>query len=699
MKEDTSRQAYLEEAQDLLTELESALLELEGVPDDPEQIDRVFRAMHTIKGSGAMFGFDDVANFTHDVETVFDLVRNGQISVTRELLSLTLSCRDCIQDILFGPGRGHDTNPERSAGLLARMRCFIPVAEKRAEPTPGVVSAGSDEFGGVPSRAFRIRFTPHKDIFLSGTNPFGLIEELVELGHAKVHLDLESVPLLAELQAESCHVSWDVILATDADERAIRDVFIFVEDDCQITITPITLDDVPDGYKKLGEILVERGDVDEEALAKVLAGQKKLGELLAEHGIASRAKVESALVEQKEVRELRANRAKATETQTASIRVAAEKLDHLVNLVGELVTVQARLSQVVAGREDPVLASLTEDLERLSDELRDATLGIRMLPIGSTFSRFRRLVRDLSAELGKEIELVTEGAETELDKTVIERLGDPMVHLLRNSIDHGIEMPEQRLAANKARQGVIRLVAEHSGGEVILRVEDDGRGLDPVKIKAKAVQRGLVSPDAELSDKECFALIFEPGFSTAEAVTSVSGRGVGMDVVKRAMEELRATVDVESTLGKGTVITVKLPLTLAIIDGLQVRVGREFYILPLSVVEECVELRRDEAAESLGRKTVVLRGEIVPYVRLREWFLVDGRAPFIEQVVVTRMGDQRTGVVVDEVIGEHQTVIKSLGRVYRDVEGISGATIKGDGSLALILDVARLIRAVQGRAA
>ncbi len=690
MQDDSNRQAYLEEAQDLLSELESALLELEERPSDQDLVDRVFRAMHTIKGSGAMFGFDDVAHFTHDVETVFDQVRVGRIALTKDLLSLTLACRDRIQDILFGAGQGQDVDTAKSGELLTKMRSYLPDEggqDAEAQKRPAKPEREAPEAG----RAYRIRFKPPKDIFLTGTNPGGLLDELAALGQARLTANLEAVPVLSEMEPEMCYAWWDVILTTEAEESAIRDIFIFVEDDSELSVQAILIDESQEGYKKLGEILVERGDIDTSVLEKVLSGQKRLGELLAE------CRVESALAEQQEVREIKATRSKTTtETQSASIRVAADKLDLLVNLVGELVTVQARISQVVDERDDPVLASLTEELERLSDELRDSTLGIRMLPIGTTFSKFRRLVRDLSGELGKEIELQTEGAETELDKTVI---GDPLVHLLRNSIDHGIELPEERVANGKSRGGTIRLVAEHSGGEVILRVEDDGRGLDAAKIKAKAVQKGLVSADADLSDKECWSLIFEPGFSTAEAVTSVSGRGVGMDVVKRAMEELRAVVDVESVIGQGTVITIKLPLTLAIIDGLQVVVGEEYYVIPLSMVEECVELVREKVHEAGRRKIVNLRGETVPYVRLREWFETTGAVPPIEQIVVVRTGEVRTGIVVDAVIGEHQTVIKSLGRVYRNLEGISGATIKGDGSLALILDVPRLLRAVAALAA
>jgi len=337
---------------------------------------------------------------------------------------------------------------------------------------------------------------------------------------------------------------------------------------------------------------------------------------------------------------------------------------------------------------------LAEELERLSDELRDSTLGIRMLPIGTSFSKFKRLVRDLSGELGKEIGLSTSGEDTELDKTVIERLGDPLVHLLRNSLDHGIEPPAEREANGKPAQGMILLAAEHSGGEVLIRITDDGRGMSTESIREKAVERGLISKDAELTEKELLKLIFEPGFSTAKEVTNVSGRGVGMDVVKRAIDSLRGSIDIDSKFGKGTTITIRLPLTLAIIDGLQVRVEDEYYVIPLSLVEECVELAHADVDADSDQRILHLRGEIVPYIHIRDWFDIEGENPPIEQIVITGVEGSRVGIVVDTVIGEHQTVIKSLSRVYKDVEGISGATIKGDGSIALILDVPSLVRRV-----
>jgi len=440
---------------------------------------------------------------------------------------------------------------------------------------------------------------------------------------------------------------------------------------------------------------VEDGVLLESDLHSALKQQKPIGKILTEAGLVTEHQVSQAVARQKAVREAAPAVARAPQKEAVtSLRVAADKLDTLVDLVGELVIVQAQISQVVSDKGDPILTALSEQLERLSAELRDSTLGIRMLPIGSTFSKFRRLVRDLSSELGKEIELVTHGEDTELDKTVIERLGDPLVHLLRNSLDHGVELPQDRVAAGKKPGGIILLEAEHSGSEVLIRITDDGKGMDPSIIRKKAVEKGLIAPDADLTEKETLGLIFLPGFSTAAQVTNISGRGVGMDVVHRAIDSLRGSIELSSVLGQGTVITIRLPLTLAIIEGLQVQVGDGYFVVPLSLVEECVELHGKDVDPTRNQQIINLRGELVPYIHLRRWFEVEGAPPPIEQIVITGVEGRRIGIVVDHVIGEHQTVIKSLGRVYRDVEGISGATIRGDGTLALILDVPRLVRCV-----
>ncbi|NDV27228.1 chemotaxis protein CheA [Desulfovibrio sp. JC010] len=717
MSDDMTTQVFKEEAYELLGELETSLLELEDVPDDMDIINRVFRALHTIKGSGSMFGFEAIAEFTHEVETVFDMVRNGELAISKPLLTLSLSARDHIYSMLESPsGEGDfalgngilDGLKDVASGALggAPAEAAAPAeepepAEEQAAEAPAAEKQVDAEPEDQPLRSlFQIIIKVAAGSEVDEDSLDSLLQELGRLG------DIRSKVLHKDAEPW-----WDVVFESDSDSMSIEEIFFFTDIPVTVNVREVAREDVADHFapadeidgeveagpvKKLGEILVERGDVPSEAIDAVLADQKPLGELLTEKGVVSKEKVDSALAEQNATKQFKTASKKARKKvdTASSIRVSAEKLDYLVDLVGELVIVQAQISQVVSSKGDPSLTALSEELERLSDELRDSTLGIRMLPIGTTFSKFRRLVRDLSEELGKEIDLHTNGAETELDKTVIERLGDPLVHLLRNSIDHGIEDPETRASEGKARRGTITLTAEHSGGDVMILIEDDGKGMSKEAIKVKAIEKGLLSADQDLTDKEIFNLIFEPGFSTAQSVTNVSGRGVGMDVVKRAIDSLRGSIDITSEQGKGTIITIRLPLTLAIIDGLQVRVSDDYFVIPLSLVEECVELTAKDVEEANGQQFVNLRGEIVPYIRIREWFEVEGESPPIEQIVITGLEGSRIGVVVDTVIGEHQTVIKSLGRVYRDVEGISGATIKGDGTLALILDIPKLFRTV-----
>jgi len=684
------REAFREEAGELLAELETALLELEENPDDPDTIGRTFRAMHTIKGSGAMFGFTGISEFTHDVETVFDQVRNGMTPVGRDLIDATLKSCDLIRAMLDGDEGVDEPEKERLTAFFRSMACTAAGGGESAGESP---ASAHPVQKGTEESVYRIRFKPSRDIFLSGTDPVLLLNELRELGECRVVAHLDEIPPLEEIDAERCYTYWDIILTTRRDINAVRDVFIFVEEDSELCVEAIDVGGGPfseTARKKLGEILVERGDLTPEDSERALKCQKRFGEILVEKGMTDSSHVEAALAEQQQVREVQQRR-QGVET-SSSIRVPSEKLDSLVNLVGELVTVQARLTQTAALSNDPHLTLIAEEVERLTSELRDSTLNIRMMPIGTTFSKFRRLVRDLSGDLGKEVEMITEGAGTELDKTVIERLNDPLVHIIRNSIDHGIEPPDAREASGKPRQGTVCLTAEHSGDCVIITIRDDGAGLDRDAIRAKAVERRLISENAELSEKELFALIFAPGFSTARKITGVSGRGVGMDVVKQAIDALRGVIDISSRRGEGTAITIRLPLTLAIIESLLVKVGGNSFVLPLSFVEECVELTREDVKKAHGKNVAYVRGHIVPYIPLRERFLLSGTALAIQQVVITCIDGERIGLLVDTVVGEHQTVIKSLGKAYRNVQGISGATILGDGAVALILDVPQLVK-------
>jgi len=734
MSDDLNRQIFKEEAYDLLGELEAALLELEEAPEDLGVVNQIFRALHTIKGSGSMFGFEDIAEFTHEVETVFDMVRNGELGVTKTLCSLALKSRDYIKKMLDSSDDSDVVDPEQMQEILDGLKAVSsgdgakgegesdepPVEELIIEESPaGEASTEPSEAEATvvasdSQHEYLITLTVKSGVDVVESQLESLFEELVKLGEFKVITRPE------DLSGDEENVFWEISLISDIAPDNVRDVFFFIDADLTVDITdsnaapsdvesaepviPVkptvesipsfadsVLDDIP---PKLGELLVETGDVTESDIQEALKKQKPLGQILTEDGKIAPEKVEQAVKKQSKAKEKEATQ--KHQEALSSIRVAADKLDYLVDLVGELVIVQAQITQVVSERSDPAMTVLAEELERLSDELRDSTLGIRMLPIGTAFSKFKRLVRDLSGDLGKEIGLSTSGKDTELDKTVIERLSDPMVHLLRNSIDHGIESPEEREAQGKPSQGTIHLSAEHSGGEVLIRISDDGRGMSTESIREKAIERGLISKETDLTEKELLKLIFEPGFSTAKEVTNVSGRGVGMDVVKRAIDSLRGSIDIDSKPDKGTTITIKLPLTLAIIDGLQVQVEDEFYVIPLSLVEECVELAGSELddEEDSGQRILHIRGEIVPYIHIRDWFDVEGENPPIEQIVITGVEGSRVGIVVDTVIGEHQTVIKSLSRVYKDVEGISGATIKGDGSIALILDIPSLVRRV-----
>ncbi len=553
---DRFKESFREEAYELLNNLEQSLLELEDDPANSEEISAVFRAMHTVKGSAAMFGFQQISDFAHHIENMLEYVRDGRIPVSQTVIDLTLKSRDHIRLLLES---GDEVPPEIRAESQTLIDTFkvhvdaeLGTGKPKGDPIPGEApgdlsniggSEGAGGSGGTAGRGdtggsqdpageaghyvtYRIRFKPPENIYLTGTNPLLLLEELKAMGEYTCVPAVDRVPPLSQLNPESCLVHWDIILSTQQSQQAVRDVFIFVEDIAEIEIVPIDdLTDLDEGpYKRLGQILEERGALDSNTLNTTVRKQKRLGQMLVEEGLPEH-EVEAALREQEHVK--RSRERAQQELSSSSIRVESSKLDHLVDLVGEVVTLQARLSQTAIDAEVSQLTAIAETFERLTDELRDSTMSIRMLPIGTTFSKFRRLVRDLSQDLGKQIEMQTEGGETELDKTVIERLSDPLVHLIRNSIDHGIETPAAREAAGKPRSGVVLLKAEHSGASVIITIQDDGKGLNREAILQKAVDKGLVAPGTELTDEDVYQLIFAPGFSTAENVTQVSGRGSG----------------------------------------------------------------------------------------------------------------------------------------------------------------------------
>jgi two-component system chemotaxis sensor kinase CheA len=683
-------ETFRQEAQELLEQLEQCLLDLDDNPADQSLIDSTFRALHTIKGSGSMFGFDDLAAFTHHLETAFDLVRKGKVPLRQGLIRAALQAKDHIRALIETP----DTvDPRAGNAILSVVIGFVEDhGVGTPAPPPPPEEDPVDAVTDAPT-SFRIRFRLPADAMTLGTNPLRLLDEMRELGECTVVAVDDTVPSLEDIDPTACYVHWDVFLTTEHPASAIDDVFLFVRDDMELDVERL-----PAVPKRLGEILVDRGELSAEVIDRTAAKQHRLGDMLVHDGVLTETALKSALAEQGHLRqeaEIPVQAAQAAAKQTDSVRVPAERLDSLMDQVGELVIAHARLKQIAAGTKDIHVKAIAEEIERLAASLRDTTMGIRMVPIGSLFGRFRRLVHDLSHSLNKEVRLTTSGAETELDKTVIERLADPLVHLIRNCIDHGLEDTEGRAAAGKSSEGEVHLSARHSGAQVWVTIRDDGRGMNLARIRARAEEQGLVVPGAKMTDSELYQCIFLPGFSTAKEITNVSGRGVGMDVVKRTIEALRGTIDIASFPGQGSEITLRLPLTLAIIDGLLVRVGNGRYVIPLSAVEECVELSVAQDTRSSGRSFLNIRNALVPFLRLREDFAVKTPADPYQKVVIVSAGDQRIGLVVDQVIGDHQTVIKSLSKLHADVQRFSGATILGDGSVALILDVGYLIGAGQ----
>ncbi len=672
------------EAAELLESIEQGLLDLTHRLTDKDLIDAVFRSLHTLKGSGAMFGFDALAAFTHHCETAFDRVRKGEVPATSELVSAVLSARDHMRSLV--EDEVTEAHAEAGEVLLADLRRAVEAAQGGTAapastfvdetPAPVVGQIAADEPAAVTS-GWKIWFSLPANAMSNGTNPMALLAELRELGDATVVADISSVPPLEGLVPTDLHVAWQVTVKTAQPRSAIDDVFIFVMDDMQLKVEPLDGPSEADVVADATPAPVLPSEMPEEVASPVAS----------EPALPGRKPETASAAEVKQ--------AKAAE----SVRVPAERLDELMDRVGELVIAQSRLSQLATASSDLQLRSVSEEIERLSGELRDTMMVLRMVPVATLFARFRRLVHDLARETGKAIELVTEGESTEVDKTVIERLADPLVHLVRNSIDHGLELPGDREKAGKKATGQIRLSARQAGGEVIIKITDDGRGIDRDRVRAKAEASGLIEAGQQVSDHELLQFIFHPGFSTAQKVTNLSGRGVGMDVVKRTIESLRGAIDMTSTAGKGSEISLRIPLTVAIIDGLLVRVGDGRYVIPLAAVEECLELSLEDDLRSRGRSFISLRDKLVPFLRLREQFETGTKPDPHQKIVVISTGSERVGLVVDQIIGDHQTVIKSMSKLHANVATFSGATILGDGTVALILDVAHLVAAGQQKEA
>jgi len=670
---DNFKKKFIEEATDLIDGLEKALLALEENPDDMSLIQQVFRVMHTLKGNSSMFGFELIDKFTHNLETIYDLIRNQKIKATRDVLDLTLASVDHLK-LLLNEQNYKDPEFITSHNLLMdRVSKFFVADKKTNEPL--IKEDDSAIQTNLTERTYYILFEPNPEIFKNGTNPLYLIDELSGIGNAKVFVHFNKIPDIKEIDPMLCYTYWELFIVTSSDVNAINDVFIFVEDECMLDIQKIADHNLLEDSIFINDITrlaKDQKDIGLNTVQKLVEDSKK------------RSSKQKADI-------IKRDKVGVKDTSISSIRVSAEKLDSLMNLVSELVTTQARLSLFSEQNSTPGLASIAENVQKLSRQLRDNAFSIVLIPIENMLTRFQRLVRDLSNELKKDVVFITEGADTELDKTIIENLTDPLMHILRNSLDHGIEDSKERINKGKPKQGKITLKAYYSGASVIIQVSDDGAGIDPERIREKGVAKGIITADRRLSKKEILDMVFLPGFSTAKKVTDVSGRGVGMDVVRRKIADIRGEVEIDSEVGIGTTITIKLPLTLSIIDGLLVRVEDIFYIIPLSAIDKIFAVEHERIYNTFNN-LVILDGKQIPFFNLRLEFNLNESTQSFEQVIVVNFEEQRVGLVVDSVVGEYQAVLKPLGKHYKKQEMISGATILGDGTVALVLDTNKIIK-------
>ncbi|SDB59303.1 two-component system, chemotaxis family, sensor kinase CheA [Pseudomonas sp. NFACC23-1] len=674
---DQAQQTFIVEAREQLQAMEESLLQLETDPGDDDAIGAIFRAAHTIKGSAGLFGLEPIVSFTHIVEDVLDRLRNGSVEVDAGLIAVLLKSSDHMLELInVAANQGGALPPpalQREVELCQILQEYQ-APSPAAAPTPAPETKTSEP---GETRLWHISLRFGQDVFRNGMDPLSFLRYLQTLGEiVDITTLTDALPAADAWDAESCYLGFDIEFRSAASHGAINEVFDFVREDCEIEI--VALDDDIAPAANTGLVTTSPEPV-EENTALVTTG-----ELLSDQRKAPRVPAQIASDKQAVTSDSKAK-------DGTYVRVNADKLDELINLVGELVIASAGASLLARTCQNDPLQEATSSVSALVEEILDGALRLRMIPIGETFNRFRRVVRDVSQELGKDIDLIISGAETELDKTVVEKIGDPLMHLLRNAMDHGIETAEARLAAGKPAKGHLHLNAYHDSGSIVLEIADDGAGLNRDRILEKAQERGLVAPGASPTDQEIYNLIFEPGFSTAQAVTNLSGRGVGMDVVKRNITLLRGTVDLDSQPGKGTVVRIRLPLTLAIINGFLVGIGQSTYVIPLDMVQECIELSENDGVASREQGYLDLRGEVLPLVYLRDHFSHEGPPARRQNVVVVRYAELKAGLVVDDLLGEFQTVIKPLGKLFGALRGISGSTILGSGAVALILDVPALL--------
>ncbi len=684
--------AFFEESFEALDAMEAALLKLDIGAPDPELINTIFRVAHSIKGGSATFGFAEIASFTHSLETLLDELRSGAMPVSEDVSDVLLKSVDIMRAMLRAVQAKQPINSQRVSDLQFDLEVII--ARNNQAPSPAAV-AQLPAASAAPR--WQVRFRPYRELLARGNDPLRMLRELHELGETRVQIDAQNLPLLTDIEPQDCHLAWTLELPGEVSEEAIRQVFDWAEGDCDLEVARL-----PDPATDLA-VQAQPSPPPPAEAAVAIEPPPPPGALQEPPSAAPALDASTAAARPENA--VKTDPAMSAHADSGSIRVSVDKIDELMNTVGELVITQAMLSQLGGQFQGPQAEQLRAglvQLERNMRELQESVMRVRMLPISFVFSRFPRMVRDLAHRLGKQIELKLTGEQTELDKTVLEKIGDPLVHLVRNCIDHGIEPPEKRIASGKPPAGTVHLDAAHRGGNIAVEVSDDGGGLDKARILAKARSRGLVGANDTLSDAEIYELIFLPGFSTADKTTDVSGRGVGMDVVRRNVKSLGGAIEVSSESGRGSRFTITLPLTLAIVDGQSVAVGTETYIVPLISIVESMQLKSGSVSRLSGQGEVFsFRGDYLPIIRLHQVFGVEPRTRALhEGLVVVAEGDgRRVGLFVDDLLGQQQVVIKSLETNYGHIEGISGATILGDGSVALILDVPGLIHVASMRLA
>ena len=665
------RKRFKEEAFDHIVDMEEALLELEKNPLQNELVEQIFRAMHSLKGGGGMFGFEKISEFTHDLETIYDLVRRGNLAVSDELISLTLKSVDLLRVLLDEKkSEGVETDSQIKA-LKQEIAAFAGEGAKKITSQVGMEFERKLHSEENEIFTYFIHFSPGSDVVENGNKLLYLLDELASLGSMVTFPGTDKIPSFQDVEPTKCYLFWDVIISTNSSFQEICDVFIFVEDASEIDIDLIShrnLLEEDDFLQKIKK-LASTGKPLSASTVKSLVSQD---EIKPSQNEKSSEYVISELVSSKNV-------------HTSSLRVSSGKIDELINLVSELVISQERLGLISSQNNIPELNLVANTIQNLTAQLRDSTFSISLLPIEALTMRFRRMIRDLSSELGKEVVFIANGEDTELDKSMIETLTDPLLHILRNSIDHGIETPEEREQAGKPRVGTVVLKAFYSGANVTIEVSDDGRGLDASVIRRKAVAKGLIEENASLTDREIFDLVFLPGFSTCEQVSEISGRGVGMDVVKKNIASIRGSVTIDSIPGKGTTISIHLPMVLSIIDGLLVSVGDNKFVFPLAVVERIFSVNKQDV-QAVFNNVIALEGTQYPFFNLRDCFSVEGELPGRMQAVLVNNSDVQALFSIDKVEGKIQAVLKPLGKFYQDNKFLSAATILADGSIALVLD-------------